>query len=96
MRMKVAVLLLFSGLALALGGCSATSLRCGVVEDGSYVELLNVPQDVRSQASSFAQLCGFNQEMANARLSTYREFEAGQEAFYANSVTYSPLQREAP
>ena len=50
---------LFVLLAL-LSGCSATSLRCGVQDDNSsYVELINVPQDLSSQARHFTDLCGF-------------------------------------
>ena len=50
-------------LALTLSGCSATSLRCGVPSDGeSYVELINVPQDLSAQARHFTELCGFAYE----------------------------------
>jgi hypothetical protein len=50
-------------LALAmLSGCSATSLRCGVSDDASYVDLVNVPQDLSANARYFAELCGFAYE----------------------------------
>ena len=46
-----------------MAGCSATSLRCGVQDDNSsYVELINVPQDLSSQARHFTDLCGFAYE----------------------------------
>lgn len=52
-----------SVLLALLGGCSATSLRCGVPSDGeSYVELINVPQDLSAQARHFTELCGFAYE----------------------------------
>lgn len=56
---KVKSFLLFSGLALALGGCSATSLRCGSDGEGSFVELYNVPQDLSGSVRHFKDLCGF-------------------------------------
>lgn len=55
--------LLVLALAPLAGGCaafSATSLRCGTDgEDSSYVELLNLPQDISGQIRNYAQLCGF-------------------------------------
>ena len=47
-------------LAVSVSGCSATSLRCGTDGDVSYVELINVPQDLTSQTRHFRDLCGFN------------------------------------
>lgn len=48
--------------SMAMAGCSATSLRCGVSDEDSYVELINVPQDISSQARFFTSLCGFSYE----------------------------------
>lgn len=42
-----------------LGGCSATSLRCGYDGDSSFVDLVNLPQDISSQSRYFGELCGF-------------------------------------
>lgn len=51
------------GLSLAvLSGCSATTLRCGVDGEISYVDLVNVPQDIGGQARYFTELCGFAYE----------------------------------
>lgn len=45
-----------------LSGCSATSLRCGTDGDRSYVDLVNVPQDLAGQARYFSELCAFAYE----------------------------------
>lgn len=50
------------GIAFIAAGCSVTSLRCGVDGDTSYVDLVNVPQDLASQARYFTDLCGFAYE----------------------------------
>lgn len=47
-------------ITLLISGCSVSSLRCGIDEEQSYVELINVPQDISSQARHFAGLCGFS------------------------------------
>lgn len=47
---------------LALGGCSATSLRCSIDGDSSFVELINLPQDISSQSRNFKDLCAFAYE----------------------------------
>lgn len=49
---------------LVISGCSATTLRCGIADDGtSYVDLVNVPQDLSTQSTrDFADLCGFAYE----------------------------------
>ncbi len=44
---------------LSLAACSATTLRCGIDDDQSYVELINIPQDITGQARHFTNLCGF-------------------------------------
>jgi hypothetical protein len=49
-------------LAAGLGGCSATSLRCGVDNDSSFVELYNVPQNFSQNIRSYSELCGFAYE----------------------------------
>lgn len=49
----------------ALAGCSATSLRCSQSAEGdSFVELLNLPQDLSGQVRNYADLCGFVYEKA--------------------------------
>jgi hypothetical protein len=45
-----------------LSGCSATSLRCGSDGDSSYVELVNLPQDLSSSVRYYKDLCGFQFE----------------------------------
>jgi hypothetical protein len=45
-----------------LSGCSATTLRCGVSGGDSYVELINLPQDITGQSRNFQELCGFAYE----------------------------------
>ena len=56
----------FIGLSLALlSGCSATSLRCGTDGESSFVDLVNVPQDISSQSRYFAELCAFAYEGDN-------------------------------
>lgn len=60
---KVLVLLAFPLVALA--GCSATSLRCSTSAGGdSFVELINLPQDLSGQVRNYANLCGFVYEKA--------------------------------
>jgi len=54
--------LILCAMAASLAGCSATSLRCGVEDDRSYVDLVNVPQDIAGQARYFAELCAFAYE----------------------------------
>lgn len=49
-------------LTLMLSGCSATSLRCGVDENSSFVELYNVPQNFSQNIRSYSELCGFAYE----------------------------------
>lgn len=56
-----------------LGGCSATTLRCGITEDTSYVDLTNVPQDLSGQARYFTDLCGFAYEKGDKREATIDE-----------------------
>lgn len=45
-----------------LSGCSATSLRCGVDGDSSFVELYNFPQSITRETQRMAELCGFAYE----------------------------------
>ena len=42
-----------------LSGCSATTLRCGVDGETSYVDLVNFPQDLTNSTRDLAELCGF-------------------------------------
>ncbi len=51
-----------------LASCSATTLRCGINDQDSYVELINVPQDVSGQARNFVNLCGFAYELEPVKL----------------------------
>lgn len=44
---------------IAGSACSVSSLRCGVEDDRSYVDLVNVPQDIAGQARYYADLCAF-------------------------------------
>lgn len=44
----------------ALAGCSATTLRCSSSAQGdSFVEMINLPQDLSGQVRNYANLCGF-------------------------------------
>lgn len=52
----------FAALAVVLSGCSATSLRCSTDGDSSFVELVNIPQDIGGQSRYFKELCGFSFE----------------------------------
>lgn len=45
---------------LLMSGC-ASSLRCGVDGDMSYVDLINV-RDVPTNSRNYAELCGFAYE----------------------------------
>lgn len=56
--MKSKLIVLCLSLAV-LSGCSATSLRCGVDGDSSFVQLYGAPQHVSQNTREFAQLCGF-------------------------------------
>lgn len=42
-----------------VSGCSMTTLRCGVDGEMTYVDIVNVPQDIAGNARYYAQLCGF-------------------------------------
>jgi len=53
---------LLIALAIALGGCSLSSLRCGTDGESSYVDLTNVPQDMSSNSRYYAGLCSFAYE----------------------------------
>jgi hypothetical protein len=53
----------FFALSLALlSGCSATSLRCGVDGESSFVELYGAPQHMSQNTRQFGELCGFAYE----------------------------------
>jgi outer membrane biogenesis lipoprotein LolB len=62
-------------LALVLSGCSATSLRCGVDNDSSFVELYNVPQNFSQNIRSYSELCGFAYESPTAPQATLNIIE---------------------
>ncbi len=55
-------LLVVGSLLGLLGGCSATSLRCGTDGESSFVDLVNMPQDISSQSRNFKELCSFAYE----------------------------------
>lgn len=57
--MKALVIVTLLGV---LSGCSATTLRCGTDGESSFVDLLNLPQDISGQARYFKELCGFAYE----------------------------------
>lgn len=59
---KIFVTCAFLSIMLTISACSATSLRCGVDGDTSFVDLVNLPQDISSQSRYFAELCGFAYE----------------------------------
>lgn len=48
-----------------LSGCSATSLRCGVDADSSFVELYGAPQHMSQNTRQFGELCGFAYQEEN-------------------------------
>ena len=60
--MYVKFLALLSLMGLLSGCISATTLRYGVDGDSSFVDLVNLPQDISSQSRYFAELCGFAYE----------------------------------
>ena len=45
-----------------LCSCSATTLRCGTDGESSYVDLVNVPQDISAAVREYKDLCGFTYE----------------------------------
>ncbi len=53
---------------ITLAGCSVTTLRCGIQDQNSYVELINVPQDITAQARNFKDLCAFAYEVEPVKL----------------------------
>lgn len=55
-------IVLAATLLLFISGCSVTTLRCGVDADRSFVDLVNVPQDMAGSARYFSELCGFAYE----------------------------------
>ena len=57
--------LVFSVSLLFLSGCgafSATTLRCGVDGDASYVEIASAPQSIATNTRALSELCGFAYE----------------------------------
>ncbi len=60
------ILIIF--ISIILSGCSVTTLRCGIADDESYVELINLPQDITNQARNFKDLCGFAYEVEPVKL----------------------------
>ncbi len=45
-----------------LGGCSVTSLQCGVDGDSSFVNLNTAPNVLSQNARNMAELCSFAHE----------------------------------
>lgn len=43
----------------ACGALSATTLRCGVDGESSYVEIASAPQQLSRSTRALAELCGF-------------------------------------
>lgn len=62
---RVRYLLALTAIPLALGGCSATTLRCGTDGESSYVELVNVPQELNTSSRYYTALCAFSHEVQN-------------------------------
>lgn len=55
--------ILFFLLALsACGAMSATTMRCGMDGDSSYVEVVSAPQSISSNTRALADLCAFSFE----------------------------------
>lgn len=58
--LKRLTLLLLSSFALSgCGAFSATTLRCGVDGDSSYVEIVSAPQGIAANTRALSELCGF-------------------------------------
>ena len=60
--MKLFIITCIASLMMLISGCSVTTLRCGISDDASYVELISVPTDLSSSSRYFAELCGFAYE----------------------------------
>jgi hypothetical protein len=58
-------LILFPLALVVLSGCSATSLRCGVDGESSFVELYGAPQHMSQNTRQFGELCGFAYEKSD-------------------------------
>ncbi len=54
--------LTLSVLSALVVSCSATSLRCGTDGESSFVDLVNLPQDMSANSRNYAQLCSFAYE----------------------------------
>ena len=50
---------------LALSGCSAMSLQCGVDGDSSFVNINAAPQVLSQNSRNLAELCGFAYEASD-------------------------------
>ena len=61
---------------ILLAGCSATSLRCGVDADSSFVELYNVPQNFSQNIRSYSELCGFAYDTPTGEVARLNIIEA--------------------
>ena len=67
---------IFLAVLASLAGCSATSLRCGVDADSSFVELYNVPQNFSQNIRSYSELCGFAYEAPSGEIARLNIIEA--------------------
>ena len=57
--MKIIFLLVVLFTVSGCGIFSGSALRCGINEDGSYVDFVNVPNDAGVRLDNYAELCGF-------------------------------------
>ena len=62
MKVKLALLLLFTTVLTGCGAFSATTLRCGTDGESSYVEIASAPQSIANNTRAYAELCGFAYE----------------------------------
>ena len=56
---RLVIISVVFSLVILIGGCSATSLRCAVDGDSSYVELYNLPQNVSQNIRAYQEVCAF-------------------------------------
>lgn len=57
--MRSILITLSAALLSGCGAFSATTLRCGIDGDSSYVEIASAPQSIASNTRALANLCGF-------------------------------------
>jgi hypothetical protein len=54
-------------LMTACGALSATTLRCGVDGDSSYVEIVSAPQGISANTRALGELCAFSYQQEDVR-----------------------------